>query len=109
MTTEQPIIRRTKKKSIKGEVSSVVTTALSESKKSIEFGLKGTANVLELVYNETSVLAHESRVNVLTEKLEASIEAIQALEEYGHSQEDINAEIKVLKQDHIKRVLELSK
>lgn len=109
MSTVQPSVRRVRRKSIKSEVSSVVVTTLSESKKSIEFGLKGTANLLELAYNETSVLVHESRVNVLSEKLEASIEAISALVEYGHSQKEIDKEVSMLKADHIRQVLELSK
>ena len=96
--------RRARKMKIKTEVGALVATTAHEGANLMKFGLKAGSNLAEALYIETQSLVHSSRMDGLLDQLEASVEAIEALSEYGHSKEDIAKEVAILKEAHIVKV-----
>ena len=97
-----------RRRNVKTELSGLTTTVLHESVNIAKFGLKGTANLMEVVFNETQSLAYDSRVSGLSDQLESTIEAVQSLVDFGHSQEAIDKEIAKLKDEYVANVLALA-
>ncbi len=98
----------TRRTSVKKELGQTVVTVLSSSRKTIEMGFEMTTNLFEVARNETSNLVHDSRVSGLLDRLEASIEAMESLGDYGHSKKDIEVKCKALKDQYIKDVVALT-
>ena len=97
--------RRNKRLSVKSEVSDLVAVTAKEASSVIKHTLGTASNIAEAIHLETSSFVIGARADKLQDELEAKIEAIQSLAQYGHTQEDIEKEVKKLRDNHITKVL----
>ena len=90
-------------------MSSVITTTLHEGRRTIEFGLKSASDVMEVIYNETQSLVHDSRVSSALDQLNSSMEAFESLIDFGSTREDIDKEIAKLKEAFTTKMVSINK
>lgn len=90
-TTETaPTLVRRRRPAVKRELSNLVATTAKESSTTIQFALKATSNIMEMLHIETKSLVRGSKLDSIQDELETKLEAIESLSTYGISTEEIN-------------------